>query len=166
MWMSWAVSWALCQSPLKSYQSDRSSGDRPSGGFLAAADSSNSCNVTASARIAQGCGYGLSGIVSGQADRLTVGRPAPIRSAPCGRTLCGPIRSPRGGGSYTLPSCDIPGVGGPCVVRSDRRVERWNAGTLEPSQPNPKRSGFRPINMAATSLGTYSLVSLGRARLR
>ncbi len=61
----------------------------------------------------------------------------------CGRTLRGPIRSPRGGGSYSsptrgIPSCGrtlrgpirftsptrgIPSVGGPSVVRSDRRAE-------------------------------------------
>ena len=39
------------------------------------------------------------------------------------RTLRGPIRSPRGGGSYSSPTRDIPGVGGPSVVRSDRRAE-------------------------------------------
>ena len=36
----------------------------------------------------------------------------------CRRTLRGPIRSPRGGGSYSLPTRGIPSVGGPSVVRS------------------------------------------------
>ena len=46
----------------------------------------------------------------------------PVHSQ-CRRTLRGPIRSPRGNGSYTSPPGDIPSVGGPSVVRSDRGME-------------------------------------------
>ena len=39
----------------------------------------------------------------------------------CGRTLRGPIRSPRGDGYYSSPARDIPSVGGPSVVRTGER---------------------------------------------
>ena len=41
-----------------------------------------------------------------------------IPRAASDRTLRGPIRSPRGGGSYSSPTRGIPSVGGPSVVRS------------------------------------------------